>query len=64
MVLPIANVSAPIKKDKYIKVILRLLMPRLMGKLKKVAIAATAGIVRPILARAEPSAKLSYFVIY
>lgn len=54
VVLLIAKVRAPIKKLRYIRVILRLLMPRLSGRLKKMAIAATVGMVRPILARAEP----------
>ncbi len=57
MVLPIARVSAPIKNDRYIKVIFRLLIPKLSGRLKKMAIAATVGIVSPILASADPSAK-------
>ena len=52
-----ARVSAPIKKDRYIKVMFRLLIPRLRGRLKKIAMAATVGIVSPMLARAEPSAK-------
>ena len=52
-----ANVNAPIKNDKYISVILRLLIPRLSGRLKKIAMAATVGIVSPMLARADPSAK-------
>ena len=52
-----ANVRAPIKNDRYIKVILSELIPRLIGKSKKMAIAATVGIVKPILARAEPKAK-------
>lgn len=58
VVLPIASVSAPIKNDKYISVILRLLIPRLNGKLKQIAIAATVGMVNPMLAKAEPRAKL------
>ena len=58
VVLPIVRVSAPIKNDRNISVILRLLMPRLKGKLKKIAIVATVGMVNPILAKAEPSAKL------
>ena len=49
--------SAPIKKDRYISVILSELMPRLIGRLKKMAIAATVGMVSPMLARAEPRAK-------
>ena len=57
VVLPVAKVIAPIKKDKYIKTIFRELMPRLRCKLKKIAIAATVGMVSPILAKAEPSAK-------
>ena len=57
VVLPIARVSAPIKNDKYISVILRLLIPRLSGRLKKIAIAATVGMVSPMLARADPNAK-------
>ena len=57
VVLPIANVSAPIKKLRYISVIFNGLMPRLMGKSKKMANAATVGMVKPILARAEPSAR-------
>ena len=52
-----ASVSAPIKKVRYISVIFRLLIPRLSGKSNRIAIAATAGIVKPILASAEPSAK-------
>ena len=52
-----ANVSAPIKKLKYISVIFRLLIPRLIGKSKKIANAATVGIVKPILASAEPKAR-------
>ena len=52
-----ARVSAPIKNDKYINVILRSLIPRLSGSLKKIAIAATVGMVKPILAKAEPKAK-------
>ena len=52
-----ASVSAPIKNDKYISVILRSLIPRLSGRLKKIAIAATVGMVNPILAKAEPRAK-------
>ena len=58
VVLPIASVSAPIKNDKYISVMFRLLMPRLNGRLKKIAIAATVGMVNPMLAKAEPRAKL------
>lgn len=50
------SVNAPIKKVRYIKVILRLLMPRLSGKLKKMAIAAIVGMESPILANAEPRA--------
>ena len=57
MVLPMARVRAPIKKDKYIRVIFNALMPRLNGKLKKIAMAATVGMVSPILASAEPNAK-------
>jgi hypothetical protein len=57
VVLPIARVSAPIKSDRYIKVILRLLIPRLNGKLKIIAMAATVGIVSPILASADPNAR-------
>ena len=57
VVRPIASVSAPMKKDRYMSVILRLLIPRLKGKLKKMAMAATVGMVSPILASAEPSAK-------
>jgi len=57
VVLPIARVSAPIKNERYISVILRLLMPRLNGRLKTIAIIATAGMVSPILAKADPSAK-------
>ena len=57
VVLPIARVSAPIKNERYIKVILRLLMPRLNGRLKNMAIAATVGIVSPILASADPNAR-------
>ena len=52
-----ASVSAPIKKLKYIKVMFRLLMPKVMGISKKMAMAATAGMVKPILASAEPRAK-------
>ena len=52
-----ARVSAPIKKDRYIRVIFNELMPRLNGKLKKIANAATVGMVKPILANAEPSAR-------
>lgn len=55
--LPIASVKAPIKNDKYINVILRLLIPRLRCRSKKIAIAATVGMVKPMLAKAEPSAK-------
>lgn len=58
VVLPIARVSAPIKNDKYISVMFRLLIPRLNGRLKKIAIAATVGMVNPMLAKAEPRAKL------
>ena len=57
VVLPIARVKAPIKNDKYINVILRLLIPRLRFRSKKIAIAATVGIVKPMLAKADPSAK-------
>ena len=57
VVLPMARVKAPIKKDRYISVILRLLIPRLNGRLKKMANAATVGMVSPILANAEPSAR-------
>ena len=53
-----ASVSAPIKKVRYMRVTLRLLMPRLSGKSKKMAIAAIVGIDKRILARAEPRAKL------
>ena len=52
-----ASVRAPIKKDRYIRVMFRVLMPRLNGRLKKIAMAATVGMVSPILARAEPSAR-------
>ena len=52
-----ARVSAPIKKLRYMSVILRLLIPRLNGRLKKIAIAATVGMVKPILASAEPNAR-------
>ena len=52
-----ASVKAPIKNDKYISVIFRLLMPRLSGKSKKMAMAAIAGMESPILAKAEPRAK-------
>ncbi len=52
-----ANVRAPIKKDKYISVIFKSLIPRLRCRLKKIAIAATVGIVSPMLAKAEPKAK-------
>ena len=51
------RVRAPIKRDRYIRVMFRLLMPRLKGKLRKIAMAATVGMVSPILARAEPSAR-------
>ena len=57
VVRPMAKVRAPIKNDKYINTILRSLMPRLSGRLKNMAIAATVGMVRPILASAEPRAK-------
>ena len=57
MVLPIASVSVPIKKLRYISVILSELIPKLSGKLKKMAIAATVGMVRPMLANAEPRAR-------
>ena len=57
VVLPIARVSAPIKRDRYIKIILRLLIPRLNGRPKRMAIAATVGMVRPILAKADPRAR-------
>ena len=57
VVLPIARVNAPIKSDKYINVILSELIPRLSGRSKKMAIAATVGIDKPILASADPSAK-------
>lgn len=57
MVLPIARVNAPMKNERYIRVILRLLIPRLSGKLKEIAIVATVGMVSPILANADPSAK-------
>jgi hypothetical protein len=57
VVLPIASVNAPIKNDKYINVILRVLIPRLRFKSKKMAMAATVGMVKPILARADPRAK-------
>ena len=43
------NVSAPIKNDRYIKIILRLLIPRLSGKSKKMAMASIAGIERSLL---------------
>ena len=52
-----ASVNAPIKNDKYIKVILRSLIPKLRCKSKKMAIADTVGIVKPILAKADPKAK-------
>ena len=52
-----ARVNVPIKRDKYISTTLSSLIPRLSGKLKKMAMAATVGIVRPILARADPRAK-------
>ena len=52
-----ANVNAPINKDRYIRVILSKLIPKLSGRLKKIAIAATVGMVSPMLARADPSAK-------
>lgn len=58
VVLPMARVSAPIKNDRYIKVIFKLLMPRLNGRLKQIAIAATVGMVSPMLAKADPKAKL------
>jgi hypothetical protein len=57
VVLPIASVSAPIKNERYIKVIFRLLIPRLIGRLKDMAMAATAGIASPILSSADPSAR-------
>ena len=57
VVLPIAKVSAPIKKERYIKIILSELIPRLNGRSKIMEIAATAGMVNPMLARADPSAK-------
>ena len=57
MVLPIARVNAPIKKLRYIRVIFKLLIPRLRGRLKTIAIVATVGIVSPMLANADPSAK-------
>lgn len=57
-----ARVNAPIKNDRYIRIILRLLIPRLIGRLKKIAMAATVGMVSPMLAKADPSAKFSYFV--
>ena len=56
-----ASVNAPIKKVRYISVILRLLIPRLSGKSNRMAIAATAEIVKPMLTSAEPSS--SYFAI-
>ena len=52
-----ARVSAPIKKLRYIKVMFSELIPRLIGKSKKIANAATVGIVRPILANADPRAR-------
>jgi hypothetical protein len=36
---------------------LRLLIPRLKGRSKKIAITATVGMVKPILANADPRAK-------
>ena len=57
VVLPIASVKAPMKKDRYMSVIFRLLIPKLKGKFKKMAMAATVGMVSPILASAEPNAK-------
>ena len=57
VVLPIASVSAPMKKDRYIKTIFRSLMPKLKGRSKKMAIAATVGMVNPMLANADPNAK-------
>ena len=57
VVLPMARVSAPMKNDRYIRVIFRLLMPRLRGRLKTMAIVATVGIVSPMLANADPRAK-------
>ena len=57
VVLPIARVSAPMKNDRYMRVILRLLIPRLSGRLKIMAMVATVGMVSPILANADPSAR-------
>lgn len=57
VVLPIARVSAPIKKLRYISTIFSSLIPKLSGRLKKIAMAATVGIVKPILANAEPNAR-------
>ena len=56
-----ASVRAPINNDRYIRVIFRLLMPRLKGRLKKIAMATTVEMVSPILARAEPSAGFKLF---
>ena len=53
-----ARVKPPINKERYISTILRELIPRLKFRSKRIAIAATVGIVRPILANADPSAKL------
>ena len=49
--------GVPIKKERCIRVLVRLLIPRLNGKLKKIAIAATVGMVSPLLANADPRAK-------
>ena len=57
VVLPMARVSAPIKKVRYISTTFRLLMPKLSGNSKKIAIAAIVGIDRPMLASADPIAK-------
>ena len=45
VVRPIARVSPPIKKDKYISVIFKVLIPRLSGKSNIIAMAATVGMI-------------------
>ena len=61
-VLPIESVNAPIEIVRCINITLRLQIPRLNSQLKTIAIATISGIAKPILVRAEPSAKFIYFV--
>ena len=57
VVRPIARVRTLTRKVRKRKMMPTELIPRLMGKLNQIEIMATAGMVRPILARAEPSDK-------